>query len=56
MICNADRDIVQAGLQYIANVHFLFLGGMTDIHVEHLVKITIINITLPIDAELIGAH
>ncbi len=56
MIRDTDWDILQTGLQYIADMHFLSLTGMANIHVEHLVEITIVHITLPVDAELIGTH
>ena len=32
------------------------LAGMADVHIEHLIEITVVHVTLPVDTELIGAH
>ena len=56
MIGNADRNVLQPCLQYFTDVQFLKIIGITNVHFEHLVEIAIVDITLPVDAELVNAH
>ena len=56
MVGDFHRYIEHVGFEHVTDMQWLPTARVFNIHVEHLIKITVVNVTLPIDAELIDTH
>ena len=56
VVGDADRYVLQARLQNVADVQLLKIVRIANVHIQHLIEVTVVNIALPVDAELIDAH